>query len=147
MTNDAILQGLVKVAGDMAVKVPDKSIMALPTVGPTNLSDKEAVIEPLEQLPRCITVATTLSSPVNSQINLQVMNLSDEDVRLKPETPPGNLQCVTSVESSQVFYERSHNVFGNVSTTLEKKPQFSQLIGSWLNADQRQGRGSACFKL
>ncbi|PIK56643.1 hypothetical protein BSL78_06429 [Apostichopus japonicus] len=103
-----VVQGVVKVAGKGKVRIPARSAIVLPVTGPVCSEVAEVIVEPVENLPAGVSVCCTLTFACKGHLNLQVVNLSEEEMWLNPRssrTPLGKLQCATMVDDGSVNFE------------------------------------------
>ncbi|PIK37921.1 hypothetical protein BSL78_25240 [Apostichopus japonicus] len=79
-----VIQGLVRVAGRNKVRIAARSIMAVEVTCPVVPTWKEVILEPVKELPKGVSVGATLAFAPRGKSCLQVLNLTDEEVWLRP---------------------------------------------------------------
>lgn len=108
-----------RVAGKELVHVPASSAVTVMARGLRNVSSDSPplLLEPVSSpLPGGLIVVPTLVSSGNHLFPVRVMNLSDEDVWLRPRTRLGVLTHIDSVESEEQYKVQ----FQRISATTEQ---------------------------
>ncbi|PIK62804.1 hypothetical protein BSL78_00255 [Apostichopus japonicus] len=94
------IQGLVRVCGTRVI-VPPESVKVISVSCPFVHGSEEVVVEPLTQLPKGIFVGSTLNR-TGRKLNLQVLNLTKENVVLQPRTPLGKLEVPSVIHDDSL---------------------------------------------
>ncbi|PIK45975.1 hypothetical protein BSL78_17183 [Apostichopus japonicus] len=115
-----VIQCLVRVAGRNKVRIAARSIMAVEVTCPVVPTWKEVILEPVKELPKGVSVGATLAFAPTGKSCLQVLNLTDEEVWLRPRTPLGKLQGVSWVEDATVVFEGCEAKFEEVQEHVRK---------------------------
>ncbi|PIK44051.1 hypothetical protein BSL78_19097 [Apostichopus japonicus] len=138
-----VVQGVVKVAGSRKVRIPARSAIVVPVTGPVCSEAAEVIVEPVENLPAGVSVCCTLTFACKGRLNLQVVNLSEEEVWLNPRAPLGKLQYATMVDDGSVNFEGINRLNADINyIQMDREPdaesKVSKLLWSGLSSEQRQ---------
>ena len=106
---DSSVKGQAKVSGRGEVRIPAGSVCTVRATGCKVKGDMPILVEPLHSpLPGKLWLVPTLARPKKNSFFVRVVNVTRDDVYLKPQTAIGVVHAVQGIHTSeQVEFERA----------------------------------------
>ena len=100
---EAVVRGCVRVSGCREVRLPARSATLIKSSGPR--CKKQVLVEPAHHLHGCLQVTPMVTLAPHGQYYVQVINVGQEDIWMKPRTLLGTCCAVDAIHDGSVQFQ------------------------------------------